>query len=312
MKRKASRYPISVTATVPVDPSRTIEQQYQDWLPTVSPPRCSYHPNATTIAAGPRRKLRGPAEPMFFRVREEAGEQYFFKARFGCPQCRLVLAEAPLLFQQSDFATFQADTQEQKLNLAACRKFVEQVNENGRGFLVMVGRPGTGKTLLAASIIQAVDIGALYKRQGTITLAIRQSYNHRVVDHRIAQRRRHDEDDEDDDGDETVTDETPIWRACQLAGLFVLDELGCTEMAKDEIITLDEIIKERIDQARPTILISNLPATGQTGSLKSFLGDALADRLHEATGRGRFFLQFGEESYRRKGPQDYLSGPREC
>lgn len=41
---------------------------------------------------------------------------------------------------------------------------------------------------------------------------------------------------------------------------------------------------------------------------KEFLGGALTDRVKEATGNGKFIVQFSGESYRRTTGDNYLKG----
>ena len=90
----------------------------------------------------------------------------------------------------------------------------------------------------------------------------------------------------------------------------MLDEIGCNPFANDERLLLDELLKHRYEQRKPTILISNLPLTGPPAAPgpKQFLGDALTDRIKEATGNGKFIIQFSGESYRRTMGEDYLAG----
>jgi DNA replication protein DnaC len=91
---------------------------------------------------------------------------------------------------------------------------------------------------------------------------------------------------------------------------LVLDEIGCLPLASDEKLFLDELFKHRYEHRGPTILISNLPLTGthDAPGLKEFLGDALTDRIKEATGNGKFIVQFFGESYRRSTRESYLEG----
>ncbi len=85
----------------------------------------------------------------------------------------------------------------------------------------------------------------------------------------------------------------------QKVRFLVLDEIGCTALANDERLLLDELLKYRFEHRKPTILISNLPLIGafDKPGLKEFLGDALTDRIKEATGNGKFIVQFAGESY---------------
>jgi DNA replication protein DnaC len=111
----------------------------------------------------------------------------------------------------------------------------------------------------------------------------------------LHQRQRRDDDDEDE--------EPPtLLETLQELGFLALDEIACTPLANDERLFLDELLKHRYDQGKPTILISNLPLNG----VQEFLGDALFDRIRAAAGGGKFLLQFQGDSHRRTTGEGYL------
>ncbi len=218
-----------------------------------------------------------------------------FRAELCCPACRAAHALCPPEFHESSFETFATDTKERAHTLARCRQFVEQVNLHGCGFMLMVGLNGNGKTRLACNVVRALDDGdALYVRQGELTTALRATYGHKEVIVRKPRARVEYED---------TPPPSPL-EAVEEVRFLVLDEIGCNALANDERLLLDELLKRRYDERKPTILISNLPLK----ELKAFLGDALADRITHATGNGRFILQFSGESFRRAAGEDYLSG----
>ncbi len=222
---------------------------------------------------------------------------YVFRAAFHCPICRCIYALFPPEFHHANFGTFDTSTAERANALKCCRQFADQINQVGNGFAVLVGNTGNGKTRLAASILAALDnVDALYVRQGQLTIELRAAYGRKdvFIHNRKATR------DEDEDDDEPPT----ILEIVQSVRVLVLDELGCSPLANDERLLLDELLKHRYEQRKPTILISNLALD----QLKEFLGDALADRIKHATGNGRFILQFDGESFRRATGEDYLAG----
>jgi len=132
-----------------------------------------------------------------------------------------------------------------------------------------------------------------------VTVALRASYGHKEIRLRW-DGRFHDEPDHDDEVPPTPLEIT------QKVRFLVLDEIGCTTLANDERLFLDELIKHRHERRKPTILISNLPLD----EFKGFLGDALTDRIKDATGNGRFIVQFTAGSFRRSDAENYLSGLR--
>ena len=143
---------------------------------------------------------------------------------------------------------------------------------------------------------------ALYVRQGQLTVALRATYGRKDVFLRHPPRRG----EEDDDEPPTVLE------IVQEVRFLVLDEIGCNALANDERLLLDELVKHRYEHRKPTMLASNLTLAGtpEEPGLKEFLGDALSDRIKDATGNGRFILQFGGDSYRRASGESYLEGLR--
>jgi DNA replication protein DnaC len=136
----------------------------------------------------------------------------------------------------------------------------------------------------------------IYVRQPTLTLELRANYGRKdVFLHRGPQR---------DDGEARDDQPPTLLEIVQGVRFLVLDEIGCNPLANDERLLLDELIKHRYEQRKPSILISNLPLD----QLKEFLGDALTDRVVDATGNRKFLLQFSGNSYRRTKAENYLEG----
>lgn len=221
------------------------------------------------------------------RPKPESGE-FSFRANFQCPACLVVHTLCPLEFHESCFATFDTSTAERAAMLARAREFSEQVHQHRCGFALFVGGPGTGKSLLGCNIIHDFsDINALYVRQGTLTTALRATYGQRVKEY---------------DGNGELVERPHPLEVSQRVPLLVLDEIGCTALANDERLLLDELLKHRYENRKPTILISNLPLD----QFKDFVGDALFDRIRHATGNGKFILQFSGGSFRRTAGETYL------
>lgn len=189
-----------------------------------------------------------------------------------CPRCaddeRLRSYGVPAVLCRATFKNWIPRTDEEKQHLATVREFTERK----RGFLVLTGGVGTGKTHLSVALMRHFKHPLLYK-QNTLLLALRATYR----------------------GNSTAN---PI-KACQGADLFVLDEVGLTSGGKDELPMLHEILDHRFGEYLPTVLTSNL----SLDQLRDCLGERLVDRI-----RGSAFkvLLFGGESHRSDCRDQYL------
>lgn len=227
-----------------------------------------------------------------------------FYAGLRCPACVVGRARFPREFHQTSFADFETSTPDLAKSLKLCREFATQVAQQHRGFLVMVGRPGTGKTRLAANIVRELPhLPALYCRQQEATNELRATYGHREITFNHHPFRG--------DGDEAPPSAPAILTRLQSAKLLILDELFCAAPGKDEVTLLDEVLKHRFDHHLPTILLSNL-AFANSDTKQGFmdsLGHALASRIALAAGNSRFLLTLKGPDYRSSGALDYLRAP---
>ena len=286
--KQNSQFSWPITVREPIAVAReNRNQKFSEWLAV--PRYCPKHPRTRLVQrTSPKPNHIGAT---LSYVDTDTDDEFTFCADFCCPACLRAFALFPPEFLQSGFDTFQTDTEERAAALATARAYVAQVNQFGVGFLVFVGMPGTGKTMLSAGIVGELrGLKALYVRQGELITALRATYGA-------------DKYEYDEFGRKEGLVKTPL-EITQAAGLLILDEIGCTAPANDERLLLDELLKHRFEQRKPTILISNLPLK----LLNKYLGHALADRIHQATGGGKFIFTFIEESYRQGDGDNYLRG----
>jgi DNA replication protein DnaC len=294
---------VSETKQVKLPPGETPETAYRAWIAKISavPHYCEKHQRVELIL---NRK-----ESRYWPVYEDSGYdshwneprqskpgEFDFRAVFDCPSCRVAYALCPPEFHETSFDTFDISTPERAETLVKAREFATQVNTHGCGFALFVGPTGPGKTRLACNVVRELTSrNTLYVRQGQLTRALRATYGEQPVEY--------------DEDNRRVQRQHPL-EFTQDVFFLVLDEIGCVSLANDERLFLDELLKHRYEHRKPTILISNLPLTGppEKPGFKEFVGDALADRIKEATGNGKFIVQFTGESYRRKTGGNYLSG----
>lgn len=182
----------------------------------------------------------------------------------------------PKRFLKARFSTFEIKTKEQHDACEACKRYAQSFVdclENGRSGL-MLGTCGTGKTHLACSIATLIA----YQQFGmpkymTMVQAIRsvkQTYSKSA----------------------SMTESQAIADLVE-PDLLILDEIGVQFGTDAEKIIVSEIINDRYNEMKPTILVSNLAPK----EFANFLGERVIDRMKEGCG---LYLEFKGESYRGK------------
>jgi DNA replication protein DnaC len=196
-----------------------------------------------------------------------------------CPVCKakreqrkLELSGTPPALFHCSFENWKpADGQEEQ-HLKDVREFAESVN---RGFLILLGPVGIGKTHLAVSALRRMGQGVFVK-QSSLLAQLRATYSDRNA-------------------------KNPVPR-CQAANILVLDEMGVSSGGKDEFPMIHEILDHRYNHLTPTIITSNLT----WDELRAELGERLADRLREAAWK---VLVFAGQSRRPTRRDDYFKAP---
>lgn len=178
---------------------------------------------------------------------------------------KLGSALIPKRFADKTFDGYTATTDEQSKALRICKRYAEkfaEIEPTGR-CLILLGKPGTGKTHLAVSIAGEImrksHATAVYRTLGAILQSIRATYDRRV---------------EQSEGD--------ILENLIQPSLLVIDEIGVSkEKPSDfELTTLFAIINGRYEELRPTVIVSNLDIS----QLPQAIGERCMDRLREGGG----------------------------
>lgn len=183
----------------------------------------------------------------------------------------------PLRFRQSTLDSWVAGNDQAKARVwNVATGFVEAFAENfdvGR-CVMLLGKPGTGKTHLAAAMLQQVirNFGSQgligrYTTAGGIIRAVKDTF-----------------------GSYGKT-ESQVYADLIAPHLLVIDEVGLQNGSDFERQTLFEVINGRYEQAKPTVVVSNLSIP----QLRDALGDRAVDRLRD---RGGLVEVFGWESAR--------------
>ncbi len=187
-------------------------------------------------------------------------------------QARLASVGIGKRYANSSLDNFVPTTPIAQKVLNVCRRYVATFPERlaSGDSLLMMGNAGTGKNHLAAAICHAVhDAGytACHTRAIKMIRRIRQSWN---------------------GNSETEQEAIDLFVA---PDLLVLDEVGMNYGSDAEKILLFDVLNERYENLKPTIVISNLALDGITEAL----GGRVMDRFREGKSR---LLSFTWESYR--------------
>ena len=139
--------------------------------------------------------------------------------------------------------------------------------------LIFCGKPGTGKTHLAAAIANAVCL----KGRNAVFLSVLKAIS--LV--------------KDSWRKDAEISEKAAYKGMITPDLLILDEVGIQFGTEAEKIILFEILNGRYENVKPTIVISNLSLP----EISNYLGERVVDRLKEGGGS---VIVFDWESYRSK------------
>ena len=209
------------------------------------------------------------------REAEREREQHAFRNTIEEDRIREWTAEAgiPRRFREcsvENYAALQEAQQRAKDFALAFAADLSERTTQGRS-AVFCGRPGTGKTHLACALAHAairVRQRAMFTTTVRLVRRIKETWSK---------------------GSEES--ESQAIRAFTAPDLLVLDEVGVQFGSETEKLLLFDVLNERYEAQRSTIIISNLDLDG----VKAFLGERVFDRMREDGGQ---YIAFTWESYR--------------
>ncbi|MGE7139164.1 ATP-binding protein [Luteibacter sp. NPDC031894] len=165
----------------------------------------------------------------------------------------------PLRFLDRTLEGYKATNDGQRRALRIATRYVETFADSATvgPSMVLAGKPGTGKTHIACGIANAL----IHMGKPVLFMTVLQALRHIKETYRK---------------DSTRTEEKAMAELME-PELLILDEVGAQLGSEHEKMLMFEIINERYQNCRSTILISNL--TGD--ELTEFLGDRVMDRFRE-------------------------------
>lgn len=186
-------------------------------------------------------------------------------------EAKLDEAAIPVRFIGKTLATFNAATEGQRYAATVARDYIENFPahlKRGDG-LILSGMPGTGKSHIAAAILQGIlpkHVGMYATCMGAIR-AVRETWRK-----------------------DSERSEREVLSMLGEVPLLVLDEIGVQYGTDGEQTIIFDILDRRYRDMRPSILLTNQDKAG----LKQFIGERAYDRLTE-TAR---WVPFDWPSYR--------------
>lgn len=240
--------------------------EIQEWAASLPECRCEIHGELRALDVQATRETE-----LYGRPR---------KAVFGlCVKCstsqgdekekaRLHAQGVPKLLLSATIENWIPKSAKDKENLESILQFMRKP----KGFLVLLGVIGTGKSHLAVAVMRQFK-SAVFVKQSALLRRLRATYaDRKAVD--------------------------PI-EECQGTGLLVLDDFGLSAGGKDEMPMLHEILDYRHSEFLPTIITGNL----EWKTLEVLLGDRMTDRMSQSVFA---VLSFGGGSIRQEKRDEYL------
>lgn len=163
-------------------------------------------------------------------------------------------------FAQVTFSDYRVETQEHALALQEAMEFTQRLKNSGNGNLILSGRVGTGKTMLASAMINEL-LPQKKCRLATLSGLVREL--------------------KDCWGKGASMSETMLLKQLSELDLLIIDEVGQQRGTETEILFVFDIIDGRYKNMLPTVLISNLDRTG----IREAIGDRAFDRLRQDGGK---------------------------
>ncbi len=170
------------------------------------------------------------------------------------------------LYQDFSFDNFECDEEDLKKIVTRAKSFAKDPH----GFLLMQGRPGTGKTHLAVSILKETSLSFNYVTHSGL-----------IQEYRKFHYQKSDPETEEEKKSAiyvTGIEHLSRYETLQDSPLLCIDEFGFVNHSQDEVITTFTILDYRFQKLLPTILLTNYT----TEQLEEIIDPRLLDRIEQA------------------------------
>ncbi|WP_294636606.1 ATP-binding protein [uncultured Aquabacterium sp.] len=220
-------------------------------------------------------------EDLRHKAEQEAVERGRVLAERERLQQKLGRAAIPKRFIGRGFDNFTVHNEGQAKALEIAQAYAEGFDahmKTGRG-LVLSGKPGTGKSHLAAAILQSVLArhAVLYVTCMDVIRMVRETWRK-----------------------DSPESERDVLQRLGRMSLLVIDEVGVQYGTEGEQTILFDVLDLRYREVLPTILMTNQDLTG----MKQFLGERTWDRIRETCR----WVPFEWESYRPQARKEAIEG----
>ncbi len=191
-------------------------------------------------------------------------------------ETKLGCACIPVRFRDRTFESYKVETPEQKYAHDFAKQYAEsfqKIKKTGTS-AIFYGEPGTGKTHLSCAIAKHI----MDKFDATVLFitALRAIRRIKSTWHHLSKETENDAVD-----------------ALTYPDLLIIDEIGVQFGSDTEQMYLFDILNQRYENNKPTIILSNC----DKDEIKRYLGDRVFDRMKEDGGS---VIAFSWESHRGK------------